>query len=320
MKKGYYYVHLMKLLGILALVLGYVSPVLAEETLKVGVLQYVEHESLNATYQGFIDGLKGAGYEEGKNLEIDFLNAAADNANLQSMSEKLVNNNDVLFAIATPAAQALANVAGDKPLYFSAVTDPVSAGLVDSLDKPGKNVTGTIDAAPIEEQVKLLQKVAPEAKIIGLLYNSGEANSLSEAQNAKEQLTAVGLKVEEATVTSTNDISQVMGSLVSKVDAIFTVTDNTVASAMTLVGDLAIEAKLPIVGGSEDMINENGLVTYGLNYYNLGKQTAAMVIKQQEEKLNVSEVPVESASENNLIINEKVAEALGIDITNLKVE
>ena len=192
--------------------------------------------------------------------------------------------------------------------------------MVDSLDKPGKNVTGTIDAAPIEEQVKLLQKVAPEAKTIGLLYNSGEANSLSEAENAKEQLTAVGLKVEEATVTSTNDISQVMGSLVRKVDAIFTVTDNTVASAMTLVGDLAIEAKLPIVGGSEDMINENGLVTYGLNYYNLGKQTAAMVVKQQEENLNVSEVPVESASENNLIINEKVAEALGIDITNLKVE
>lgn len=320
MKNGYYYSKLMMLLGMLALVLGYVSPVSAAESLKVGVLQYVEHESLNATYQGFIDGLKEAGYEEGKNLEVDFLNAAADNANLQSMSEKLVNNNDVLFAIATPVAQALANVAGDKPLYFSAVTDPVSAGLVESLEKPGKNVTGTIDAAPIEEQVKLLQKVAPEAKTIGLLYNSGEANSLSEAKRAKEQLTAAGLKVEEATVASTNDISQVMGSLVSKVDAIFTVTDNTVASAMTLVGDLAIEAKLPIVGGSEDMIVENGLVTYGLNYYNLGKQTAAMVVKQQKEQLKVSEMAVETASENNLIINEKVAQALGIDITNLKME
>lgn len=291
-----------------------------EPVLKVGVLQYVEHESLNANYQGFVDGLKEAGYEEGKNLEIDFVNAMADAANLQSMSEKLVNNNDYLFAIATPAAQAVANVVGDKPLYFSSVTDPVAAGLVESLQAPGKDITGTIDAAPIEEQVKLLQGLAPEAKTIGLLYNAGEANSQSEAKRAKAALEAAGLKVEEATVTSTNDINQVMTALTTKVDAIFTITDNTVASAMTLVGDLAKEAKLPLVGGSEDMVKQNGLATYGLNYYNLGKQTAAMLVKQVEEGTAPKDMPVESAAENNLIVNEDFAKAIGIEVGDIKLD
>lgn len=292
----------------------------AAEPIKVGVLQYVEHESLDANYQGFLDGLKEAGYVEGENLTIDFLNAAADNANLQSMSEKLVNGNDYLFAIATPAAQAVANVADDKPVFFSAVTDPVSAGLVDSLEKPGKNATGTTDAAPLNEQIQLLKAAVPDAKTVGIIYNSGEANSLSEATHAKELLENEGYKVEEATVTGTNDINQVMGSLVTKVDVIFTVTDNTIASAMTLVGDLAIEAKLPIIGGSEDMIKKNGLATYGLNYYNLGKQTAQMLVKHIEEKTPVAEMPVEAAKENNLIVNEEVAKKLDIDVNKLKVE
>lgn len=323
MKDYYYYAKslLVATLTLAGLVTTLPQEVTAqEETLKIGVLQYVEHESLNANYEGFLEGLKEAGYEEGKNLEIEFVNAMADNANLQSMSEKLVKNNDLLFAIATPAAQSLANVIGDKTLYFSSVTDPVSAGLVDSLEEPGKNVTGTIDAAPLEQQVELLKQLAPEAKTIGLLYNAGETNSLSEATRAKKVLEAAGLSVEDATVTSTNDINQVVGALADKVDAIFTVTDNTVASAMTLVGDLAKEAKLPLVGGSEDMVLTNGLATYGLNYFNLGKQTAQMLVRQIEEGKEASELPVEQASENNLIINEEFAKELGIDVSSIKIE
>lgn len=317
------YRYLKKINSIITIVIGLtvvVSPVYAKGNIKVGVLQYVEHESLNATYQGFIDGLAEAGYKEGDHLEIDFLNAGADNANLQSMAEKLVNANDYLFAIATPAAQILANTTKDKPIYFSAVTDPINAGLVKNLEIPNGNITGTIDVSPLEEQVKLLRTVAPKAKVVGLLYNAGEANSQSEASRAKRILESRGFIVEEATVTSTNDISQVMASLVDEVDVIFTVTDNTVASAMTLVGDLAIEAGLPLVGGSEDMVLENGLVTYGINYYHLGKQTAAMLVRQIEEGLEIAKMPIESAAENHLIINEKVAEKLGIDTLNIKIE
>ncbi|MBF6625324.1 ABC transporter substrate binding protein [Tuanshanicoccus lijuaniae] len=318
MKNKYRY--WMKVLMLLLIIAGQMSVVSAEEVIKIGVLQYVEHVSLNANYQGFIDGLKELGYEEGKNIAIEYVNAAADNANLQSMSEKLVKNNDYLFAIATPAAQALANVAGKAPLYFSAVTDPVAAGLVDNLEKPSKSVTGTIDASPIDEQVKLLQQLQPKAKTIGLLYNSGETNSQAEAKRAQTALEKQGLKVEHYTVTSTNDINQVMQSMVGKVDAIFTVTDNTIASAMSLVGDLALEAKLAIIGGSTDMILENGLATYGLDYYSLGKQTAAMLVKQLKAGGKGQTLPVESAAEQKLVINEKVAAALNIDVSAVKKE
>lgn len=307
-------------LGSLITPLASVNMVSAQELepISVGVLQYVEHESLDQNYEGFVDGLEEAGYVEGENLTLNYLNASADNANLQSMSENIANSSDYLFAIATPAAQSLANVETEKPILFSSVSDPVGAGLVESLDEPGGNVTGTTDAGPIEDQVDLLLSIVPEAQNVGLLYNSGEANSVSEAEKATEALNAQGIEVVEATIISTNDISQVMSGLVNEdIDAIFTVTDNTVASAMTLVGDLAKEANLPIIGGSKDMTISNGLATYGLDYYELGKQTANMLVTIIEEG-NI--VPVEAADNLELVIHEENAEALGIDISSINVE
>ncbi|AXY26609.1 ABC transporter substrate-binding protein [Suicoccus acidiformans] len=291
----------------------------AEETLKVGILQYVEHESLNQTYEGFLAELEANGYVEGENLDVNYLNASADNANLQSMSETLTNSSDYLFAIATPAAQNLANIEKEKPIYFSAVTDAVGAKLVESNEAPGGNMTGTIDAGPIEEQVNLLINIVPEADRVGLIYNSGETNSLSEAEKAKAVFAEKGIEVVESTVTSTNDISQIVGALAKEdIDAIFTVTDNTIASAMTLVGDLAIEAGLPLIGGSTDMTRENGLATYGLDYYELGRQTARMLLRQIEEDLSPSEMPVETAENLELVVNEDVAEQLGIDPSSIQ--
>lgn len=286
------------------------------EAINVGVLQYVEHESLDQNYQGFVDGLKDAGYVEGENLTLNYLNASGDNANLQSMSENVSKGSDYLFAIATPAAQSLANVVTDKPLLFSSVSDPVEAGLVAELDEPGANVTGTTDAGPIEDQVKLLQAVVPEASRVGLVYNSGEANSVSEATKATEALEAAGIEVVEGTVVNTNDISQVMNSLVNEdLDAIFTVTDNTIASAMALVGDIAVEAGLPIIGGSKDMTLANGLATYGLDYYELGKQTAQMLVEIIEAE--GATIPVQSAANLELVINEENAEKLGLDLSDI---
>lgn len=304
-----------------AVLLGVVTPfsAFAQENISVGILQYVEHDSLNQTREGFIDGLAEAGYVEGENLTLNYLNAAADNANLQTMSETLSNDNDYLFAIATPAAQSLANVESETPIYFSAVSDPVGSGLVESLETPGKNVTGTTDAGPIEEQVELLISIVPEAETVGIIYNSGEANSKSEAEKAIAVMEEKGLSVLESTVISTNDISQAMNALVGNVDAVFTVTDNTIASAMPLVGDMAIEADLPLVGGSKDMALENGLTTYGLDYYELGKQTAQMLVRQIEEEMDTAEIPVESAAVLELVVNETYAQAIGIDPSSIQI-
>lgn len=310
-------IHKTTLVALIGLLLSLLLPIMtvnAKETIKVGVLQYVEHDSLSATYEGFVAGLEEAGYKDGDNLTIQFLNASGDNANMQTMTEALGNNNDYLFAIATPAAQALANKVKNKPVYFSAVSDPVGAGLVKSLEKPGTNVTGTIDAGPIKEQVELLVNIIPNVKRVGILYNSGETNSISEAKKAREIMEEKGIEVEEATVTSTNDVSQIVQSVLKKdIDALYTVTDNTIASSMTLVGDLAIDAKIPLIGGSKDMILENGLATFGLDYFELGKQTAQMLVNQIEKDLKTEEIPVESAKNLELVINEKVAEKLGID-------
>lgn len=286
-----------------------------QEEINVGVLQFVEHESLDQNYQGFIDGLEEAGYVEGENLTLNYLNASGDTANLQSMSENVTNSSDYIFAIATPAAQAIANVEQKKPVLFSSVSDPVGAGLVQNLEEPEANITGTTDAGPIEDQVALLQAVVPDAERVGIIYNSGEANSMSEAEKATAALEAAGIEVVEATVTSTNDISQVMSGLVNDdVDAVFTVTDNTIASAMTLVGDLALEAELPIIGGSKDMALANGLTTYGLDYYELGKQTAGMLVEIIESG---EIIPVESADTLELVVNEENAETLGLDLSNI---
>lgn len=322
MKKKYRYLKstLATALAVASLILPMTGMQLvqAQEEIRLGILQYVEHDSLDAARDGFIDALAEAGYAEGENLTINYLNAGADNANLQSMAETLGNGNDYIFAIATPAAQSVANAVTNIPVYFSAVTDPVSAGLVESLEAPGKNITGTIDAGPIKEQVDLLLSIAPDAEKIGIIYNSGETNSKGEAEKATEYLEELGKEVITGTVTSTNDISQVMGNLVKEVDAIFTVTDNTIASAMPLVGDLAKEAGLPVVGGSKDMIVENGLATYGLDYYELGKQTAQMLLRQIEGNLETATIPVESAAVLELVVNKDYAEAIGIDPTTIQ--
>lgn len=304
------------------LVAGWTSGgVQAEGAIKIGVLQYVEHESLNQNYQGFVDGLKEAGYEDGDKIELNYLNVSGDNANLQSMSETLTKDSDYLFAIATPAAQGLANLEKETPIYFSSVTDPVAAKLVESLDQPGGNVTGTLDAGPLEEQVALIKAVRPNAKKVGLIYNSGEANSVSEAQKAKELIEGQGYQVLEQTVTSTNDISQAMTALTNEpADVIFTVTDNTIAPAMNLVGDLAIEAGIPLLGGSKDMVMDKGLATYGLDYSELGKQTARMMVDQIENKTETSQIPVEKADKLEVVVNEEVAKALDIDPSSIQIE
>lgn len=290
------------------------------EQLKVGILQYVEHDSLDEVRKGFIEELEKNGYKDGEKIKIDYLNASADAANLSTMSSKITKSNDYILAIGTQVAQSLVGVQSGKSIYFSAVSDPVAAGIVESLEKPGAQVTGTTDAGPLSEQIELIKKVYPTAQKIGLIYNSGEANAVSEMEKAKNILQDKNYQVIEKTVTSTNDIHSVMTSLLKESDVVFIVADNTIASSMPLVGSLAVEAGKGLFGGSADMVLENGLATYGLNYRELGQQTARMLIRQIEEGVEPKDMPVETAESLNVIVNKKNAEALGLKVEDFNLD
>lgn len=284
-----------------------------DESIKVGVLQYMEHDSLSLARKGFLSEFEEAGYTEGENLTIDYQNAQGDQANLQSMSERLAGNNDVILTIATPAAQALANVTEEDSILFTAVTDPVDAGLVESMDKPNKNLTGTSDIVPIQEQIALLLSIAPEAKTVGIIYNSSEPNSKIQADMAEKAIKAKGVAVKVLTVTSTNDVQQVMTTLAQKVEAVYIPTDNTLASTMPTIGEIATEYKLPVIPGSAEMVEAGALATYGINYSDLGRQTAQMALKIIKNGEKPSGMKVETSNKLELVINEEMAKALGID-------
>lgn len=287
-----------------------------DEPIRIGVLQYVEHEALDAVLKGFQETLDQSDYAD--RIEWDINNASGNQSSLQSLSEKVARDNDILLAIATPAAQALASVEQEKPIFIAAVTDAVAAGLVESNEAPGTNVTGTSDMAPIEDQVDLLIRNFPDVETVGLIYNSSEVNSQVQADIAVELLEENGIKTEVQTVISTNDISQVMNSLVNNVDAMFMVTDNTIDSAITLVGDIAKEAGIPTIGSSDSVVKANGLATLSNSYEDYGIQTAEMVIRMLDEGLSPSEMPVELGKDFQVIVNEDFAEAIGVDPASIQ--
>ncbi|HFH9921463.1 TPA: ABC transporter substrate-binding protein [Streptococcus suis] len=290
----------------------------AEGAVKVGVLQYMEHESLTAAREGFVAELADNGYKEGDKLVLDYQNAQGDQANLQTISEQLIDSNDLVLAIATPAAQSLATVSTETPILFTAVTDPISADLVESLEKPGGLLTGTSDQAPIDKQVELLGQAVPGAKTVGILYTTSERNSEVQVEQAEKLLKEAGYKVVLKGITSSNEVQDATTSLMKDVDAVFVPTDNTVAATMSMIGELSAEHKVPVIGGSTDMVDQGGLLTYGTNYEALGRQTAKMAIKIIEGE-KVSEVPVEYPEAVNLHVNEEMAQKLGIDTSKLSV-
>ncbi|HFR3883708.1 TPA: ABC transporter substrate binding protein [Streptococcus suis] len=290
----------------------------SSDVVKVGVLQYMEHESLTAAREGFVAELEANGYKEGEKLVLDYQNAQGDQANLQTISEQLIDGNDIVLAIATPSAQSLATVSTETPIVFTAVTDPLSANLVESIEKPGGLLTGTSDQAPIDKQVELLGQAVPDAKTVGILYTTSERNSEVQVEQAKELLEKAGYKVVVKGITSSNEVQDAATSLMKDVDALFIPTDNTVASTMTLIGELSVEHKVPVIGGSTDMVDEGGLLTYGTNYEALGRQTAKMAIKIIEGA-NVSETAVEYPETVSLHVNEEMAQKLGIDTSKLAV-
>lgn len=281
---------------------------------KVGILQYVSHPALDSIYKGVIQGLKDNGYEEGKNLELLFQNGQADQSKLATMSQQLVNKQaDVLVGIATPAAQALANATQDIPIVLGAVTDPVGANLVKDMDKPGGNITGVSDKAPIKAQIELAKTLLPEAKTMGILYSSAEDNSKYQVAEAKKAAEALGFTVKTYAVPSTNEISQTVQVMSQETDFIYIPLDNTIANAMPSVVATADQSNTPIIPSVDTMVEQGGLATVGINQFDLGVQTGKMVA----DILNGASpatTPVYTFTKGDTILNLEQAKKLGITI------
>ena len=287
----------------------------ASEPLKVGILQLIEHNALDSAREGFVQALADNGLTDGDTIVLDYQNAQGDPSNLSTMSQRFVNNNsDLVLTIATGAAQSMASNTTEIPILFTAVTDPVDAGLVASNEAPGGNVSGTNDMSPIAQQIDLMLQLKPETKTVGLLYNSSEDNSILQIDIVKGVLEEKGIAWVEQTVTNSSDVQQAAQSVVPKVDAVYLPTDNVIASAMPIVAQVANDAKVPVICGEENMVLSGGLATLGLNYYNLGYQTGEMAIRILVEGADISAMPVESQTDFNYVINGETAAAIGIEI------
>lgn len=285
------------------------------DTYKIGVLQYVQHDALDSSNEGFFAALDDLGIS----YEADQQNAAGEASSCQTIAETLVNNgSDLIFAIATPAAQSVAGVTTDIPIVLTAVTDPAESGLVDDNTAPGGNVTGTSDLTPVTEQIDLLKELIPDAQTVGILYCSAESNSVLQAEMAKEACENAGLSSEDYTVSSSNEIQTVVESMIGKVDAIYAPTDNMIAAGMATVAMVANENKIPVICGEEGMVKEGGFATYGINYYELGYKAGEMAAQILTEGADPAEMPVGylAAEECSLMINGDTAEALGIDVSS----
>lgn len=286
-----------------------------EKVYKIGVVQLVEHVALDASYKGFVDGLKEAGYEDGKNIKLDFQNAQGEQANCQTIAQKLINDqDDLILAIATPAAQAVANLTTSIPVVVTAVTDPATAKLVKSNEAPGTNVTGTSDLTPVTQQMDLLKQLVPNVKTVGLLYCSNEQNSKFQIDLAKDALDKLGIKYVEATVSNSNEIQQVTQSLVGKVQAVYSPTDNMIAAGVPTVAGVLNPAKVPFIVGEDGMVKSGGLATYGINYYELGKQTAKMAVEILKDGKKPADMPIQYLQTCDFSLNQDTAKAIGITV------
>ena len=287
---------------------------------KIGILQFVEHEALDFSRKGFIDGLKES--EQMRNIKVIYRNAQGDQSNCTLIANQFVAENcDLILAIATPAAQSVAAVTSQISVLVTAVTNPEDVDLVKSNKMPGTNVTGTSDLAPIAEQVKLVKKINPKAKKLGILFSSSEANSKYQSEIAIQEAEKIGLEPHVFTFSQMSEIQAVVESMAGKVDAIYTPTDNMVASNMELISRIASSFEIPVICGEDNLISKGATATYGINYYDLGKETSKQAEKILINGMNPKYMPIKYASKNKLILNFEMINKLGIEISeDLKSE
>lgn len=278
--------------------------------IKVGVVQFVEHPALDRAREGFIEGLKDEGFE----VEEVFKNASGDISLTNQIPKSLESEKvDLIYAIATPAAQGAKNAVKDIPIIFNAVTDPVSAKLVTSNEKPGLNVTGVSDYIGPKSQLETFLKVFPEIKSIGTIYSTSEANSESQVKELEAICKEMNLEFKAVGVNNINDVSQAMTSLVKDIDGFFSITDNMISSSVAVVAKKLEENKIPSFAAEQGPVEGGILMTDGIDYEKLGREAAVMAKEIMEGK-SPADVPVYFETETKMSVNKKVAEALGLNI------
>lgn len=281
---------------------------------KIGISQIVEHPALDSARKGFEEALKSKGLEEGKNLTLDFQSAQGDIATSQMIAQNFVSEKkDLIFAIATPSAQSAFNSTKDIPIMVTAVTDAVKAGIIESKEKSNTNVAGTSDAVPIEKQLKLCKDIFPQAKKIGVLFNTSEVNSEVQIENMKAIAGNFGFEIVTSGVNNVNDMPQALDVLLNKIDLLYTPTDNLVASSMPMIKSKAMDKKIPIIGAEEAHVKAGALITEGVNYYKLGFEAGLMAVDVLEGK-NIKDMTVKESSDTELVINSESLEALGVKV------
>jgi putative ABC transport system substrate-binding protein len=297
----------------LALALGLIGPAAAADV-TVAVTAIVEHPALDAVRRGVADELIHEGYQIGDNLDFEFESAQGNPATAAQIAQKFVGEApDVIVPISTPSAQAVAAATKDIPIVFSAVTDPLGAKLVASMDKPGGNVTGMTDLSPIGAHLDLVKEITPDVAKLGVIYNPGEANSVTLLDLLKQEAPARGIELVEAAAPRSSDVQAAAQSLVGKVDAIYVPTDNTVVTALEAIVGVGVDNQLPVYAGDTDSVPRGAMAALGFNYYDVGLQTGKIVARVLAGE-NPGDIPVESIQTTELHVNPGAAESMGVTI------
>ena len=303
---------------IVAIALVCTAAAACAEGYRIGIGQFAQHGSLDNCYTGFVEGLAEAGLVEGENLTIDPQNAQADMGITQQIAAQFAAENvDLMVGIATPMAQACYNAAdGAIPTIFTAVTDPVAAGFVKEDGTAAGEVTGTSDALPVEAQLKMIRAMLPDATKIGILYTTSEVNSISAIAEYKALAPAYGFEIVESGISTTADIPLALDALLSKVDCLTNLTDNTVVSALALVLDKANAAGKPVFGSEIEQVKLGCAAAEGLDYIALGRQTGLMAAKVLKGEAKAIEIPYEIITEPQLYVNSEALAKFGITLSD----
>lgn len=280
--------------------------------LQIGIIQPVDHPSLNEIRDGFVDELAELGYIDGETIEITYYNAQNESANYASMSQKLAKESNLIFAIATPAAQAVVAETQTVPIILGAVTDPVAAGLVQTMQAQDTNITGMSDQPPLNQQFTFLMAMQPGTKTIGVVYNSSEVNSFTQIRDFTNYADKANVEIVTKTVTTTNDVQTAMEALVGKVDAIYIPNDNTMASSMPSIRQIVLDNKIPLVPSALADAEIAGIGTVGMTQRAIGTQAAGQAADILSGNKKIEDMPIEVVSDVTLYINDENAQTVGI--------
>ncbi len=290
------------------------SPAATKASYAIGITQIVSHPALDASVEGFKEAMAEKGFTEGENVTYDVQNAQGDMATASSIAQKFASDElDLILGIATPTTQAMVKAEKTTPIVFTAVTDPVGAGLVKDAEAPEANVTGVSDMLPVEPHLELIKEIVPDVRTIGVLYNAGETNSVFLVEAEKEAAEAMGIKVVEATASNSSEVQAAAKSLVGRVDAISVLTDNTIVSALETVIKVSRENKIPLIAGDTDSVKRGAVAAYAFDYKDLGMQAGYMTAEILGGKA-IMDIPVQYAENLMLSVNPTAAEAMGVTI------